>query len=63
MEHIFKSIDNVNNEVRIYVEGQDFYTPDAKHPLPYATIDGKKKSMDNLFKEAIGEKKHHDDAI
>ena len=61
MEHIFKSIDNVNNEVRIYVEGQDFYTSDAKHPLPYATIDGKKKSMDNLFKEAIGEKKHHDD--
>tara|TARA_B100000900_G_C20182282_1_gene554384 strand:+ start:95 stop:286 length:192 start_codon:yes stop_codon:yes gene_type:complete len=61
MEHIFKSIDNVNNEVRIYVEGQDFYTPDAKHPLPYATIDGKKKSMENLFKEAIGEKKHHDD--
>lgn len=63
MEHIFKSIDNVNNEVRIYVEGQDFYTPDAKHPLPYATIDGKKKSMENLFKEAIGEKKHHDDTI
>ena len=61
MEHIFKSIDNVNNEVRIYVEGQDFHTPDAKHPLPYATIDGKKKSMDNLFKEAIGEKTHHDD--
>ena len=63
MEHIFKSIDNVNNEVRIYVEGQEFYTPDAKHPLPYATIDGKKKSMENLFKEAIGEKKHHDDTI
>ena len=60
MEHIFKSIDNVNNEVRIYVEGSDFYLNESKHPLPYATIDGKKKSMDNLFKEAIGEKKVYD---
>ena len=60
MEHIFKSIDNVNNEVRIYIEGSDFYQNESKHQLPYATIDGKKKSMDNLFKEAIGEKKHYD---
>jgi hypothetical protein len=60
MEHIFKSIDNVNNEVRIYIEGSDFYLNESKHPLPYATIDGKKKSMDNLFKEAIGEKKVYD---
>jgi len=60
MEHIFKSIDNEKNEVRIYIEGSDFYASDAKHPLPYATIDGKKKSMDNLFTEALGEKKHYD---
>ena len=39
---------------------QDFYESEAPHPLPYATLDGKKKSMDNLFKEAIGEKKVYD---
>ena len=55
--HIFNSIDISENEVRVYIEGQDFYESDAPHPLPYATIDGKKKSMDNLWKHAIGEDK------
>tara|TARA_Y100000590_G_C15131505_1_gene792672 strand:+ start:116 stop:361 length:246 start_codon:yes stop_codon:yes gene_type:complete len=55
-QHIFKSLDIVENEVRVYIEGTDFYESDAPHPLPYATINGKKKSMDNLFTEAIGEK-------
>ena len=60
LQHIFKSIDTLENEVRVYIEGQDFYESEAPHPLPYATLDGKKKSMDNLFKEAIGEKKVYD---
>ena len=55
LQHIFKSIDTLENEVRVYIEGQDFYESEAPHPLPYATLDGKKKSMENLFKEAIGE--------
>ena len=58
--HIFKSIDISENEVRVYIEGQDFFESDAPHPLPYATLDGKKKSYENLYNEAIGEKIHHD---
>ena len=59
-QHIFNTIDTTENEVRVYIEGQDFYESEASHPLPYATLDGKKKSMDNLFKEAIGDKEHYD---
>jgi len=60
LQHIFNSIDNTENEVRVYIEGQDFFESDAPHPLPYATLDGKKKSYENLYTEAIGEKIHHD---
>ena len=58
-QHIFRSIriDNTSAEVRVYIEGLEFYLSDSPHPLPYATINGKKKSMENLFTEAIGEKK------
>jgi hypothetical protein len=59
-QHIFKSLDIQENEIRIYIEGQDFILSQAPHELPYATLDGKKKSMENLFTEAIGEKKLHD---
>jgi len=57
LKHIFNSIDITENEVRVYIEGQDFYESDAPHPLPYATIDGKKKTLENLWKHAIGEEK------
>ena len=53
--HIFRSIDKTQNEVRIYVKGLDFWEHD--YDLPFATLNGKKKSFENLWKEAIGEKK------
>ena len=34
-QHIFNTIDTTENEVRVYIEGQDFYESDAPHPLPY----------------------------
>jgi len=49
-EHLFKNIDREFQEVRTLVAGLDFYQPEAKHPLPYATLDGKKKSFENLYK-------------
>ena len=64
-EHVFKSIPLLDeegvptgNEVRIYIEGQDFYESEAPHPLPYATLNGKKKSFDNFWKEMLGEERH-----
>ena len=63
--HMFKSIeiweDEENhipngNERRIYIEGLDFYENEAKYPLPYATLNGKKKTMENFYEEVLGEK-------
>ena len=54
-KHIFRSLDRTKNEVRVYVKGLDFWEHD--HDLPFATLNGKKKSFENLWKEAIGEKK------
>ena len=54
-KHIFHSIDHTENEVRVYIKGLDFWEHD--YDLPYATLNGKKKSFDNLWTEAIGEKK------
>ena len=45
---------------RIYIEGLDFYESESKHPLPFATINGKKKTMENFWEEILGEKKHED---
>ena len=45
-------VDNKNipiNERRIYIEGLDFYESESKHPLPFATINGKKKTMENFW--------------
>ena len=53
-KHIFRSIDKTQNEVRVYVKGLDFWEHD--YDLPFATLNGKKKSFENLWKEAIGEK-------
>ena len=58
-KHIFRSIDHTKNEVRIYIKGQDFWQHD--YDLPYATLNGKKKSFDNLWTEAIGDKKIKED--
>lgn len=49
-EHLFKNIDRMYQEVRVLTAGLDFYQPEAKHPLPYATLDGKKKSFENIYK-------------
>ena len=61
LQQIFNQIplDGQPNEVRIYIEGSDFNKLDSPHQLPYATINGKKKSMDNLWKEVIGDKELH----
>jgi len=65
-KHMFLSIPLVDdknipiNERRIYIEGLDFYESESKHPLPFATINGKKKTMENFWNEILGEKKHED---
>jgi len=63
-KHLFKQIDVVYNEVRIYEQGLDFTVADtpynkvtgAPHELPYATWNGKKKAFDNLWVTVLGEK-------
>lgn len=47
-KHLFNQIDREYQEVRILISGQDFpyATLDA---LPYGTLDGKKKSYENLY--------------
>ena len=52
--HIFKTLDHVEHEVRIYTKGQDFHKEERE--LPYASIDGKIKSFDNFYKEVLGDK-------
>lgn len=53
--HLFKQIDRMYQEVRIYTAGIDFQKSKAKHPLPYAVFydhgseEGKKKSFENMW--------------
>ena len=56
-QHVIKTLDIVENEVRVYIRGADFITPPHDRELPYATIDGKPKSFENFYEEVIGEKK------
>jgi hypothetical protein len=61
--HLLKTLDIVENEIRIYTQGEDFQKA-ALHPnhqVPFITIDGKKKSFDNAWEEILGEKLHDTD--
>lgn len=49
--HLVNSVDKVFVEVRIYIEGLDINTNELEHELPYMTIDGKKKSFTNAYRE------------
>lgn len=46
-------IDREFQEVRVYTAGIEFSEKDAKHPLPYAILDGKKKSFESLWKKIV----------
>tara|TARA_B100001996_G_C18162533_1_gene401177 strand:- start:149 stop:400 length:252 start_codon:yes stop_codon:yes gene_type:complete len=55
--HLLKTLDIMENDVRIYVQGQDFKKVEIEpHECPFIAINGKKKSFDNAFEEIIGEK-------
>jgi len=55
--HMLMSLDNTLNEVRFKVLHSDFTLADTNgRELPYATIDGKPKSFENLWKDTIGDK-------
>ena len=52
-KHLFVKIDSIHNEVRVYISGIEFSEKDAKYPLPYAVIDGKRISFEHLYKKVI----------
>ena len=57
IQHLLKTLDIMENEVRIYVQGQDFKKVEIEpHKVPFITLNGKKKSFDNAWKEILGEK-------
>lgn len=61
--HLLKTLDIMENEIRIYIQGEDFQKA-ALHPhheVPFITIDGKRKSFDNAWKEILGDKEHDTD--
>ena len=60
--HLLKTLDNVNQEIRIYIQGEDFQKKAIEpHVVPFITIDGKKKSFDNAWQEILGDKEHDTD--
>ena len=60
--HLLKTLDIMENDVRIYVQGQDFKKVEIEpHECPFITIDGKKKSFDNAWQEILGDKEHDTD--
>ena len=63
IQHLLNSLDKMDNEIRIYIQGLDFQKA-ALHPhheVPFITIDGKKKSFDNAWQEILGDKEHDTD--
>lgn len=48
--HLVDSIDRFYNDVRIYVKNIDIPPEDLEYPLPYLTINGKRKSFENAWK-------------
>ena len=60
--HLLKTLDIMENEVRIYVQGQDFQKVSVEpHVCPFITLNGKKKSFDNAWEEILGEKEVDED--
>ena len=63
--HLLKTLDIMENEVRLYVQGVDFQKaslhPHIQEDVPFITIDGKKKSFDNAWQEILGDKEHDTD--
>jgi hypothetical protein len=53
--HLLKTVDITKDGVRFKVLGQDFFKSDIDGELPYVIMNGKKKSMANLWKEITGE--------
>jgi len=59
---LLKTLDIMENDVRIYVQGQDFKKVEIEpHECPFITIDDKKKSFDNAWQEILGDKEHDTD--
>jgi len=57
--HLLKTLDIMENDVRIYVQGQDFKKVEFAPPeCPFITIDVTKKSFDNAWQEILGDKEH-----
>jgi len=55
MVHLLKTVDITKDGVRFKVLGQDFFKSDIDGELPYVIMNGKKKSMSNLWKAITGE--------
>ena len=55
MVHLLKTVDITKDGVRFKILGQDFFKSDIDGELPYVIMNGKKKSMVNLWKEITGE--------
>jgi len=54
---MLESLDIVDNTIRYKLQGIDFTKTEVEHEVPFVTLNGKKKSFDNLWKEVVGEKK------
>lgn len=54
---MLESLDIVDNTIRYKLQGIDFKKAEVEHEVPFVTLNGKKKSFDNLWKEVVGEKK------
>ena len=53
---MLKTLDHEVDTVRFYIQGTDFQKNDVEHTIPFVTLNGKKKSFENLWKEVIGDK-------
>jgi len=57
IKHLCQSLDVIENEVRIYIQGIDFQKRAIQpHECPFITLNGKKKSFENAWEEILGEK-------
>ena len=54
---MLETLDIVDNAIRYKLQGIDFKKTEVEHKVPFVTLNGKKKSFDNLWKEVVGEKK------
>ena len=54
---MLETLDIIDNAVRYKIQGVDFAKAEVEHKVPFVTLNGKKKSFDNLWKEVVVEKK------